>query len=470
MAIVFIPTPLRKFTGNHSSVGVTGSTIQEILQNLGRLYPELSTYLYDENGIKGFVKIYLGDEDIAYLEGEKTIIKEDDTISIIPAIAGGSGILNKDELVRYSRHILIPEFNVAGQEKLKQASVLVVGTGGLGAPVLQYLSAAGIGTIGILDFDVVEESNLHRQVLFTSHDIGKLKVDVARNRLQSQNPYVNYITHPVVLNSENALGILKDYDIIVDGTDNFPSRYLVNDACVLLNKVNVYASIFQFEGQVSVFNEVQKDGTRGPNFRDLFPVPPPPGLVPSCAEGGVLGVLPGIMGSLQANEVIKVITGIGETLSGRIFIFDAAAFLTRILNVKKDPKNPINGEHPSITGLIDYFQFCGVPNQHEIKSITVNQLVQWTESLQDFQLIDVREVNEYQLSNIKGLLLPKSEIEKHIDKIDRNKKVVIHCRSGKRSAEVIDLLQSTYGFDNLYNLQGGILEWAKEIEPEFVVV
>ncbi len=375
-------------------------------------------------------------------------------------------MFSKEELSRYSRHIIIPEFNIEGQTKLKQAKVLVVGTGGLGAPLLQYLSAAGVGTIGILDFDVIEESNLQRQVLFTKNDIGRPKVEAARDRLISQNPYINYVTHNVHLNSENALEILEQYDIIADGTDNFPTRYLVNDASVLLGKTNVYASIFRFEGQASVFNELLQDGTRGPNFRDLFPVPPPPGLVPSCAEGGVLGVLPGILGSIQANEVIKVITGLGQTLSGRLFLFDAATFEIRIVKVRRDPDNPISGHSPTQQELIDYVQFCGIGTATATqKSISVQELYHWTSRGEDFQLIDVREPYEYEIANIDGLLIPKGEVEEKLALISKSKKVIVHCRSGKRSADVIELLQQKYGFDNLYNLEGGILAWAKEIEP-----
>lgn len=375
-------------------------------------------------------------------------------------------MFSKEELSRYSRHIIIPEFNIEGQTKLKQAKVLVVGTGGLGAPLLQYLSAAGVGTIGILDFDVVEESNLQRQVLFTKNDIGRPKVEVAKERLISQNPYINYVTHNVHLNSQNALEILEQYDIIADGTDNFPTRYLVNDASVLLGKTNVYASIFRFEGQASVFNQLLEDGTRGPNFRDLFPVPPPPGLVPSCAEGGVLGVLPGILGSIQANEVIKVITGLGDTLSGRLFLFDAATFEVRIVKVRKDPDNPISGHAPTQHELIDYVQFCGIGTANTTqKSLSVQELFNWTSRGDDFQLIDVREPYEYEIANIEGLLIPKGNVEQHLELISRTKKVVVHCRSGKRSADVIELLEQKYGFDNLYNLEGGILAWAKEIEP-----
>jgi len=282
----------------------------------------------------------------------------------------------KEELARYNRHIIIPEFGEEAQLKLKAAKVLIIGSGGLGSPALLYLTAAGIGTIGIVDFDVVDDSNLQRQVLFDIHEIGKPKVEAAKRRLEALNPYTRIILHNTHINSGNALGIIKDYDVIADGTDNFPTRYLVNDATLLLDKPNVYGSIFQFEGQVSVFNYVNKRGERGPNYRDLYPTPPPPGLVPSCAEGGVLGVLPGIIGSLQALEVIKVITGIGEPLSGRFYTFDALNFESRTFNIKRRKDNPVNGKNPTIRELIDYEQFCGMRAVEEkpVKEISATDL------------------------------------------------------------------------------------------------
>jgi len=319
--------------------------------------------------------------------------------------------LSPKEMARYSRHIAIPEFGLAGQQKLKAAKVLVIGSGGLGSPVLLYLAAAGVGHIGIVDFDVV-----------------------------------------------------KDYDVVADGTDNFPTRYLVNDACVLAGKVNVYASIFRFEGQVSVFNYPQADGSRGVNYRDLFPEPPPPGMVPSCAEGGVLGVLPGIIGSMQASEVIKVITGVGEPLSGRLFLFDAASFTTRVLNVNKNPDT-------KITALINYEAFCGIglPEENPLKEISVQELKAWMDNEVDFQLVDVREAYEYDIANLQGELISLSAIVEEQGRISKDKKVVIHCRSGKRSAEAIRKLEASYPFDNLYNLRGGINAFAKEVDDTLIV-
>lgn len=375
----------------------------------------------------------------------------------------------KEEMERYSRHLIIPEFNIEGQRRLKQARVLVVGTGGLGSPVLQYLVAAGIGTIGMVDFDVVEASNLQRQVLFTMDDVGKPKVEAAKERLQAQNPYVNFITYHTRLSSENAMDIIRDFDVVADGTDNFATRYLVNDACVLLGKVNVYASIFRFEGQLSVFNYLDGNGERGPNYRDLFPSPPPPGMVPSCAEGGVIGILPGILGSLQANEVIKIVAGIGEPLSGKLFLFDALSFENRLLKIGKDENNPLNGKNPTQHGLIDYVEFCGTGiEQPEAKSrqeLSVEDLHQLIESNESIQIIDVREPYEYDIANIGGELMPLKQLDDYVSKIASDRKVVVHCRSGKRSADAIRLLEEKYGFSNLYNLKGGILAWAEALDP-----
>ncbi len=370
---------------------------------------------------------------------------------------------SKAELERYSRHLIIPEFNIEGQKKLKQAKVLVVGSGGLGSPLLLYLTAAGVGTIGIVDFDVVDETNLQRQVLFGVESVGRSKVEAAKERLESLNPHINIITHNVHLNSANALEIAKNYDVIADGTDNFPTRYLVNDVSVLLDVPNVYASIFRFEGQVSVFNLVDQNGKRGPQYRDLFPTPPPPGLVPSCAEGGVIGVLPGIIGSLQANEVLKVITGIGEPLSGRLFLFDALTFTTRTLKISP------HSETPKITELIDYQTFCGIgPHSDQTASlvpeITVQELQKLRDHGHDYQLIDVREPYEYEISNLDGDLIPLGQLEQSLDQISRYRPVIVHCRSGKRSADAILLLQNKYGFTNLQNLKGGILAFAEEID------
>ncbi|MGB3587006.1 MAG: molybdopterin-synthase adenylyltransferase MoeB [Tunicatimonas sp.] len=374
---------------------------------------------------------------------------------------------SKEELERYSRHLIIPEFNIEGQRRLKAAKVLVVGTGGLGAPLLSYLVAAGVGTIGIVDFDTVDDSNLQRQVLFTVDDVGRPKVEAAAERLRKQNPFVNIKIYHTALTSQNALEIIKEYDVVADGTDNFPTRYLMNDACVLLNKVNVYASIFRFEGQAAVFNYTDQEGKTGPNYRDLFPAPPPPGMIPSCAEGGVLGVLPGILGSLQANEVIKVITGVGEPLSGRLFVFDALTFETRTLKIHRDPANPLNGENPTQTALIDYDQFCGIfPHEEKspVKEISVHELQELIRGNRNLQLIDVREPYEYDIANLGGELIPLKQLEGKVGEIATDRQVVIHCRSGKRSQQAIEQLEKKHGFTNLYNLKGGILAWAEKVD------
>jgi adenylyltransferase/sulfurtransferase len=368
---------------------------------------------------------------------------------------------SNEELAQYSRHLILPEFNIEGQRKLKSSSVLIVGAGGLGCPVLQYLTAAGVGHIGIMDYDVVDSSNLQRQVLFTVDDVGMPKAETAAKKLSRLNPFIKFTVINDKLTSKNALEIIEQYDVVCDGTDNFPTRYLVNDACVILGKPNVHGAIFRFEGQVSVFNFKKNDGTPGPQYRDIFPSPPPPGLVPSCAEGGVLGVLPGIIGSIQANEVIKVLTGIGDPLVGRLFIFDALSFETRILKINKNP------ELEAPEKLIDYEDFCGMDNKSKsgIKEISVEELKASLENKEKFQLIDVREPYEYKIANLGGTLIPMGDLESRIDEISSTDRVILHCRSGARSAKAIEKLRQM-GFHNLYNLKGGILEWADKIDHE----
>lgn len=366
-------------------------------------------------------------------------------------------MLSNEELARYNRHLIIPGFGLPAQEKLKTAKVLVVGSGGLGSPLLLYLAAAGVGTLGIVDFDVVDDSNLQRQVLFGVHQIGQPKVEAAQRRLQELNPHINIVLHHTQLTSQNALEIINNYDVVADGTDNFPTRYLVNDACVLLGKPNVYASIFQFEGQVSVFNYRYANGETGPNYRDLYPTPPPPGMVPSCAEGGVLGVLPGIIGSLQALEVIKVITGVGEPLAGRFYMFDAKSFESQTFTISKRADNVING-------LIDYEQFCGLPKP--VKEISATELYALQTKGEPFQLIDVREPHEYELVNIGGEPMPLATVAAHAHTIKKDRKVVVHCKMGGRSAQAIRELEEKFGFTNLYNLKGGILAYIDEVRPE----
>jgi adenylyltransferase/sulfurtransferase len=377
---------------------------------------------------------------------------------------------NSDELARYNRHIIIPEFGMEGQLKLKAARVLVIGTGGLGSPVLLYLAAAGVGHLGIVDFDVVDESNLQRQILFTVADVGRPKVEAAKDRILSLNPHITVTPYNVELTSKNALEIFKDYDVVADGTDNFPTRYLVNDACVFTGIPNIYASIFRFDGQVSVFNYKDANGNIGPNYRDLYPEPPPPGLVPSCAEGGVLGVLPGIIGSLQASEVIKVVTGVGEPLSGRLYTFDALSFTSKTFKVGKDKTNPLTGIHPTQTTLVDYQQFCGIfpVDESTLNEIDVHELKAWLDSGKDFQLIDVRETHEYEIVNLGAELIPLSTVANNTAKIARDKPVVVHCKMGGRSAKAIEQLKAK-GFDNLINLKGGVIAYAKEIDKSMTV-
>ena len=481
MATVIIPTPLRKFTNNTARLQVKPGTIQEAVQELTVNFPDLKKHLLDEQGkIRSYVNIFVGNDDIRDLQHEKTSIQEGAVVSIVPAIAGGAPdagrtggggsdvVFTKEELARYNRHIIIPGFGMEAQQKLKKASVLVIGSGGLGSPVLLYLAAAGVGTIGIVDFDVVDDSNLQRQVLFGVESVGTPKVEAAKKRLQALNPHIRINLYNTHLNSSNALDILRDYDVIADGTDNFPTRYLVNDASVLLGKPNVYASIFQFEGQVSVFNYKDASGKTGPNYRDLYPTPPPPGLVPSCAEGGVLGVLPGIIGSLQALEVIKVITGVGETLSGRFYFFDASTFESRTFTIKSREDNPLTGKNPSITGLIDYEQFCGMKavEEKQLKEITAKELYDLQVTGEPYQLIDVREPHEYDIVNIGGELIPLGTVSEHADELSRDKKVVVHCKVGGRSAKAIRELEEKFGFTNLYNLKGGILAYIDQIQPE----
>lgn len=376
--------------------------------------------------------------------------------------------LSPQENERYARHLILPNFGFDAQLKLKKSSVLVIGSGGLGTPVLQYLTAAGVGRIGLIEFDTVDISNLQRQVLFTDEDRGKKKGKVAIDFLSSQNPNIVFNWLDEKLTSENALEIIKKYDLVVDGSDNFPTRYLVNDACVLLNKSFVYGSIHQFEGQISVFNY-----ENGVNYRDLFPTPPAPELAPNCAEGGVIGALPGIIGSMQALEAIKVITGIGETLSNKIFIFNALDFSSHTIRIQKDLTNPISGQNPTIKNLTNFDTFCtsNVLNPKPvINEINVTQLKEWMDSGKEFKLIDVRESYEYEAANINGELIPQGAIETKREAIPKDSDVVIMCRSGVRSANAIQLLKVKYGYNNLHNLKGGIKAWAAEIDNSLQVI
>src|SRR5499427_1499960 len=420
MAKVLIPTPLRQYVEKRDSVELTGQTVGEVLGALTAQFPDLRKQIFNDEGkLRSFVNVYLNDEDIRYLKRDATPVATGDTLSIVPSIAGGAvdiappkeapaaaitpNSLSSDEILRYSRHLIMPEVGMEGQMKLKNAKILMVGTGGLGAPLGLYLAAAGIGRIGLVDFDVVDFTNLQRQVIHGTKDVGRKKLDSAADSMRDINPFVQVDKHEAAITSENAFEIMRDYDIVVDGTDNFPTRYLVNDACVLLGKPNVYGSIFRFEGQATVFAY-----QGGPCYRCLYPEPPPPGLVPSCAEGGVLGILPGTVGLIQATEAVKLILGIGEPLIGRLLLYDALALRFRELKLRKNPECPACGEHPTITKLIDYHQFCGVPSPRDpappVEETKVNEgeidvieLKQKIDRGDKFTLIDVREPHEYKI-------------------------------------------------------------------------
>lgn len=474
---VMIPTPLRSYTGKHDTVEVEGKTAGEALNNLAERYSQLKKHLYDEKGnLRSYINIYINDEDIRYLNKENTQIKETDIVRIVPSIAGGiedveveekistkNIHLSNEEILRYSRHLIMPEVGMEGQKKLKASKVLMIGAGGLGSPLGMYLAAAGIGKLGIVDFDVVDETNLQRQLLHSTNDVGRSKLESAKEKINQLNPNVKVETYETMLNSENALDILKNYDIIVDGTDNFPTRYLVNDACVLLGKPYVYGSIFRFEGQVTVF-----DAENGPCYRCLYPTPPPPGLVPSCAEGGVIGVLPGIIGSLQALETIKLITGIGDSLIGRLILFDALKFKTRELKLRKNPECPVCGENPTLHELIDYQQFCGITSEDEngeiADQISVYDLKNKLDINDDIFLLDVREPHEYEINNINnGYLIPVNDLPERINELDSSREIVVYCKTGRRSANAVNFLKKA-GFRKVKNLVGGITAWAEKID------
>jgi len=475
MAKILIPTALRQYADRQSTVELPGATVGEALGALTSRYGDLKKHLYTDDGrLRSFVNVYVNDEDIRYLNKDATALKDGDTVSIVPSIAGGAtslaeapaAELSKDEILRYSRHLIIPEVGMEGQLKLKQASVLLVGAGGLGAPLGLYLAAAGIGRIGIVDFDVVDFTNLQRQVIHGTKDVGRKKLDSAAESMQDINPHVRIDRFETALSSENALDILKDYDLVIDGTDNFPTRYLVNDACVMLKKPNVYGSIFRFEGQATVF---AYEG--GPCYRCLYPEPPPPGLVPSCAEGGVLGILPGTIGLIQATEAVKLILGIGEPLVGRLMLYDALAMRFRELKIRRNPECPVCGDHPTVTKLIDYQQFCGVPKPAAEQpaaatgDIEPAELKAKQDRGDDFALIDVREPHEFQICRIPGSkLIPLGELPKRVGELDPEAEIVAHCKSGARSAKAVDFLKQA-GFKKARNLKGGILAWSDKVDP-----
>jgi adenylyltransferase/sulfurtransferase len=484
---ISIPTALRQYAGGTSEIEVEATTAGEALDQLTTIHAELRRHLYNEqNKLRNFVNVYVNDEDVRHAQGMATPVTDGDAVLIVPAIAGGAPTvldevaapenlpaLSNDEIARYSRHLIMPEVGMEGQRRLKAASVLMIGTGGLGAPLGMYLAAAGIGRLGIVDFDVVDESNLQRQIIHGTSDVGRPKVASARDRLANINPHVHIETHELRLSSENALALFRDYDIIVDGTDNFPTRYLVNDACVLAGKPNVYGSIFRFEGQASVFW-----AEKGACYRCLYPEPPPPGLVPSCAEGGVLGVLPGIVGAIQANETIKLILGDASgssSLVNRLLLFDAWRMRFRELKLRKDPECPVCGEHPTITELIDYEAFCGLtpPAQErqeadaqKMEEISATELKQRLDAGDDLQIIDVREPNEHEIARLPDTtLIPLGQIADRMNEIDARRETIVHCKLGGRSAKAIDALRSAGFKGRLINLTGGITAWSNEVDP-----
>ena len=492
MNTIHIPTPLRPFTDKKESVEVDGKTVGELLVDLTKRYDGLRKHLYADDGrLRNFVNVYLNDEDIRYLQREQTPVKPGDSLSIVPSVAGGAptattpgapaknvgaGLqagpmpdLSQDEIKRYSRHLIMPEVGIDGQRQLKASSVLCIGAGGLGSPAAMYLAAAGVGRIGIVDFDVVDFSNLQRQLLHGTPDVGRSKLASAKDRLHALNPHVEIETYETALSSENALKLFEPYDVILDGTDNFPTRYLVNDACVISGKPNAYGSIFRFEGQASVF--ATKDG---PCYRCLYPEPPPPGLVPSCAEGGVLGVLPGIIGVIQATETIKLMLGIGEPLIGRFLIYDALKMRFRELKLQKDPECPVCGTNPTVTKLIDYDQFCGIRPEPQAPpagaavnewEITPVELKRRLDAGDDLFILDVREPNEYQINRIPGsTLIPLGELPRRYQELDPNREIVAHCKMGGRSAKAVEYLRSV-GFTKVKNLTGGVLEWIDKVDP-----
>jgi sulfur-carrier protein adenylyltransferase/sulfurtransferase len=473
MAKILIPTALRQFTEGSDAVEIQGATVGQALEQLTQQFPNLRKNLFTDAGkLRSFVNIYVDDEDIRYLDKEETALTGAETLSIVPSIAGGSTTiaepevsLDNEEIARFSRHLILPEVGLEGQRKLKAARVLMVGAGGLGAPVGLYLSAAGIGRVGIVDFDVVDASNLQRQVIHGTPDLGRKKLDSAADRMREINPRIEIDKYDIALTSENAMDIVQSYDLVVDGTDNFPTRYLVNDACVLAKKPNVYGSIFRFEGQATVF--AYEDG---PCYRCLYPEPPPPGLVPSCAEGGVLGILPGLIGVVQATEAVKIILGVGQTLKNRLLLYDALGMKFRELKLRRDRDCPVCGDHPTVTKLIDYQEFCGVkPNMSAETAasdqLDVTELNRKLGAGDKFLLLDVREPHEYQIARIPGSkLIPLGDLPKSIDELPRNEEIAIHCKSGGRSQKAVDLLKAS-GFTNVKNVAGGITAWSDKVDP-----
>jgi len=464
--IIKIPSPLRRFTDNQGQIGLDATTVEEAIALLCQQYPQIKTQLVGEDEkLRNFVNIYLNKADINQQLGMSTPLKDNDELRIVPAIAGGNEALPKldaAELSRYSRHLMLPEVGIEGQQKLKAAKILIIGAGGLGSPLCLYLTAVGVGSIGIVDHDDVDETNLQRQIIFGVGDVGLNKAERAAIRMHELNPNTQIQTYQTLLNADNALEIIKDYDLIIDGTDNFPTRYLVNDACVLLNKPNIYGSIFRFDGQASVFNYQD-----GPCYRCLYPEPPPPGMVPSCAEGGVLGVLPAIIASIQATEAVKIITGAGKTLSGRLLLYDALLMEFEELTLHKNAQCSLCSSQPSITELIDYQQFCGMPAKREIpqyEEISVQALKQRQDKGERPTILDIREPYEREICLLENSThIPMQEVALHLNDFNLDEEIIVHCKTGVRSAQVCDLFLQ-HGFTKPVNLKGGIMAWAQEVD------
>ncbi|MGH7537536.1 MAG: molybdopterin-synthase adenylyltransferase MoeB [Gemmatimonadales bacterium] len=468
---VLIPTPLRPFTGGRAAIDVEAASAGEVLDRLLAQYAALQPHLLAEDGrLRSFVNVYVNDRDIRHLAQRATPVRPGDTVSIVPSIAGGAGetavaaalpTLSHEEILRYSRHLLLPDVGVEGQRKLKAARVLLVGAGGLGSPAALYLAAAGVGTIGLVDFDVVDQTNLQRQILHGTAAVGTSKLASAKERIRDINPHVQVETFETRLTSENALDIIREFDVVADGTDNFPTRYLVNDACVLLGKPNVYGSIFRFEGQASVFFAPQ-----GPCYRCLYSEPPPPGLVPSCAEGGVLGVLPGIIGSIQGLETIKLILEAGDSLIGRLLLFDALKLQFRELKLQQDPDCPVCGPHPTVTSLIDYEAFCGIGAEpsYEGPEVTATELrAEWTRN-PALVVLDVREPHEVAIARLEGTRrIPLRELPLRLHELDGHAEIVTHCHHGVRSMRALEILKAA-GFSKVRSLRGGIDAWSAEVD------
>jgi len=487
---VRIPTPLRSFAAGEKERAIDAPTVGAAIRSLCDVHPGLRRHLFGaDDRLRNFVSVFLNDDDIRNHEREATPLTDGDVVAIVPAIAGGAPAARRnrsarstrtaarpveppmgvDELRRYSRHLLLPEVGLAGQRKLRGARVLIVGAGGLGSPAALYLAAAGVGTIGLVDFDAVDASNLQRQVLYATSDVGRPKLAAAAERLEGLNPGVRVVRHEHRLDRSNALEIVKAYDVVMDGTDNFPTRYLVNDASVLTGVPNVYGSIYRFEGQVSVF-----DARRGPCYRCLYPEPPPPDLVPSCAEAGVLGVLPGVVGILQATEALKILLGVGEPLVGRLLLYDALAMRFRELTLRKDPRCVLCSPHATQKGLIDYPAFCGVPapgeaTERDVPEILPEELRAALASNEPPLLVDVREPEERAISRIAGSVdIPNAEIAEHVDDLTRARSIVLFCRSGSRSADAARTLIEL-GFSNVRSLKGGINAWVTTVDRSMPV-